>query len=104
MLHEVDAVGLQPLQRLIELPRRFLVRSPVDLRHQEDLLPVAVAERLAHARLARAVVVVPAVVEEVDAAVHGRADDPDGQLRVDVFESEMPASDADCGDSFPRLA
>src|SRR6202521_4502867 len=54
MLHEIDAIGLQPLERLVELPHRFRVGSPVDLRHQKDLLPVAIPERLSPARLARA--------------------------------------------------
>ncbi len=51
--------------------------SAVDLGHQEYLLAVAVAQRLAHAHFAVAAVVVPAVVHEVDAIVHGRADDLD---------------------------
>src|SRR5207244_9566850 len=97
---EIDTVGPQPPERLVELPRRFRVRSPVDLRHQKDLLPVAIAERLSHAGLARAVVVVPAVVQEVDATVDGRSNDPEAELLVDPFQSEMPASKADRGDSF----
>src|SRR5205823_758082 len=92
MLHEIDAIGLQPLERLVELPHRFRVRSPVDLRHQKGLLPVAVPERVSHAGLTRAVVVVPAVVHEVDATVDGRSNDPDAELLVDPFQSEMPAS------------
>ena len=46
MLHEIDAVGLQPPQRLVELPRGFLPRAAVDLRHQEDAIAIAVAQRL----------------------------------------------------------
>src|SRR5207237_487404 len=42
MLHEIDAAGLQPFERLVDLPRRFRVRSPVDLRHQKDLPPVTI--------------------------------------------------------------
>jgi len=100
MLHEIDAIGLQSFERLVELPRRFRVRSPVDLRHQKDLPPVAVLERLPHADLARPVVVVPAVVQEVDATVDGRSNDPEAEMLVDPFQSEMPASKADRGDSF----
>ena len=100
MLHEIDAIGLQPFERLVELPHRFGVRSPVDLRHQKDLLPVAILERLSHAGLARAVVVVPAVVQEVDAAVDGRSNDPEAERLVDPFQSEMPASKADRGNAF----
>ena len=60
MLHQIDAIGLQTAQRLVELPRRLAFRAAVDLGHQEDLVAIAVAERLAHADLAGAVVVVPA--------------------------------------------
>src|SRR3989442_9684747 len=100
VLHEIDAIGPQPLERLIELPRRFRVRLAVDLRHQKDLLPVAIPERISHAGLARAVVVVPAVVQKVDTTVDGRSNDPEAELLVDPFQSEMPASKADRGDSF----
>src|ERR1700687_4910935 len=88
MLHEIDAIGPQPLERLGALPPRFRVRPPVDLRHQKDLLPVAIPERLSHAGLARAVVVVPAVVQEVDATVDGGSNDPDAEPLVDAFQSE----------------
>ena len=60
MLHEIDAIGLQPAQRLVELPRRLRFDAAVDLGHEEDLLAVAVPERLAHPDLALALVVVPA--------------------------------------------
>src|SRR2546423_5827055 len=63
MLDQIDPVGLQPPQRFVKLPRRFLPRSAVDLGHQENLLPVAVAESGSHAPLAGAVVVVPAVIQ-----------------------------------------
>src|SRR5258708_20661778 len=100
MLHEIDAIGLQPFERLVELPHRFHVRSSVDLRHKKDFLPVAIPERVSHAGLARAVVVVPAVVQKVDATVDGRSSDPEAELLVDPFQSEMPASKADRGNSF----
>src|ERR1700676_2669282 len=90
MLHEIDAIGLEAFERYLELPHRFCVRSPVDLRHQKDLLPVAIPEGLPHAGLARAVVIVPAVVQEVDATVDGRSNDPDAELLVDAFQSEVP--------------
>src|SRR5580704_6690928 len=104
MLHEIDAIGLQPLERLVELPHRFRVRPPVDLRHQEDLVAVAIPERLSHAGLARAAVVVPAVVQEVDATVDCRSYDSHAELLVDACQSEVPAAKADRGDSFPCAA
>src|SRR5256712_2124291 len=66
-LHEVDAVGLEPAERFLDLLRGALLAAAVDLGHQKRFLAIAVAERLSHAELARATVVVPALVEEVDA-------------------------------------
>jgi hypothetical protein len=76
-LHQVDVVGAESAERLVDLPRGGVAGAAVDLRHQEDLVAIAVEQRFAHALLARAAVVVPAVVEERDAAVDGGADDAD---------------------------
>src|SRR5437016_12465032 len=93
-LHEFDAVGLQSPERLVDLPRGTLLVAPVDLGHEKRLFAIAVAQRLSHAELARPAVVVPAVVEEVDAAVDGRAYDADGFLLVRL-PPEMVAAHAD---------
>ena len=45
-LHQIDDVGAEIAQALIDLRGRGLARPPVDLRHQEDALAVAVAQRL----------------------------------------------------------
>jgi hypothetical protein len=81
-LHQVDAIGLQPAQRLVDLARRALLAAAVDLGHEKRFVAIAVAQRLSHADLARPAVVVPTVVEEVDAVVDGRAHDADGLLLV----------------------
>jgi hypothetical protein len=75
VLQQIEVVGLQAPERLVDLPRRGLPGPAVDLGHQEDLVAVAVPERLAHADLAGAAVVVPAVVHEGDAAIDGGSDD-----------------------------
>src|SRR5438094_7133206 len=93
-LHEVDAVGLEPAQRLIDLLRRRVLVATVDLGHEKHVVAIAVAQRLSHAELARPTVVVPAVVEEVDAVVDGRAYDADGFLLVRL-PPEMVAAHAD---------
>ena len=96
-LQQVDVIGLQPLQRLVELPRGALLAPAVDLGHQKGFLPVAVAQRLAHPDLALAVVVVPAVVEEVEALVESGADDPDALLLVGLL-ADVGAAQAHHGD------
>src|SRR5258708_36902549 len=93
VVDEMDGGGLQTFQRFVELPRRFRLRAAVDLRHQEGLRAIAVAERLAHADFARAFVVVPAVVEEVDAAIDGGANDPNAEVFLHRLEPEMPAAE-----------
>src|SRR3989454_7184074 len=69
-LHEVDAVGLEPAQRLIDLLRRRVLVATVDLGHEKHFVAIAVAQRLSHADLARPTVVVPAVVVEVRSEEH----------------------------------
>ncbi len=82
MLHEVDVVGLQAFEAVVELFVRLGRRPAVDLGHQEDFLAIAVAQSFAHADFTAAHVVVPRVVEEGDAAVDGRANDLDAVLFV----------------------
>src|SRR5437016_1142057 len=93
-LHEVDAVGLEPAQRLVDLPRRGLLVATVDLGHEKRLVTITVAQRLSHTDFARSRVVVPAVVEKVDTAVDGRAHDADGLLLVRL-PPEMVAAQPD---------
>ena len=77
MLHQVDAVRLQALQAFVNLFGCELLRAPVNLRHQEHLVAVTIAQRFAHPDFAAAVVIIPAVVHEVDAAIDGAANDAD---------------------------
>ncbi len=79
-LHQVDVIGLQPLQRLVELATVGALLA-VDLGHQENLLAVAVPQSLPHPDFALAVVVVPAVVQKLMPVSIGGANDPDALLR-----------------------
>ena len=45
-LQQIEVVGLEPLQRLVDLPGSRRAVAAVDLRHQEGLAPVAVASAL----------------------------------------------------------
>src|SRR5271169_6377160 len=58
-LKEVDHVRLQASERLLNLPGSGVLIPSIDLCHQEDFLPVTIAERLAHSDLADAAVVIP---------------------------------------------
>jgi len=93
-LPEVDDVGLQAFEAVFEmLPGPLGVAGAV-LGHEEDLLAFAVGlEGLAHDGLAAAVVVVPGVVEEVDAVVDGGVHDLDGFLLV-LDGADVPAAQA----------
>ena len=102
-LHQVDVIRLQPQEAFVDLPGRGRLGATVDLGHEEDLLAVAVAQGLAHADLAGAVVVVPAVVHEGDAAVDGAADDPDA-LGFVLLSSDVMAAQADGRDLHPRAS
>ncbi len=98
-LDEVDHVGLEAAEGLLELLVVLVGGAAVDFGHEEDLLAVAVAEGLAHADLGDAVVVVPAVVDEGDAAVDAGVDELDAFGGV-LLLAEMVAAHADGGDAF----
>ncbi len=94
-LDQVQVVRLEPRQRLVELTGRRGFGTAVELGHQEHFPPVAaLRQRLAHADLAVAVVVVPAVVQKVDAPVHARVDELD-PLGVAVGAADVEAAHAD---------
>src|SRR5436190_8522972 len=100
MLYEIDAIDFQAPERFVELARGFFLGSAVDLRHEKRLVAITIAECFAHADLAGAVIVVPAVVQKVDATIDRGAHDADGQRLTDMLESEMPAANANGGNFF----
>src|SRR5256885_5908813 len=103
-LHQVDAVSLQALKTCVDLPGGFRLGTAIDFVHQEDLLTVAVLKRFAHADLARAFVVVPAVVHEGHAAVDGLADERNRLVLGNRRLADVPATQADDGDAFACAA
>src|SRR6266404_3848625 len=90
-LQQVDPVGLEPAQGLLELCGRSLSVAAVDLGHQQHSLPVAVPQRFAHADFARAVVIVPAVVQEINAVVDGGANNAKTLLLVSLLTNVIAA-------------
>ena len=78
-LPEIEVVGSQPFQRLVQLPHRHARVAAVraDLGHEEDAL-APVGDRPAHANFTLALVVLPGVVHEGDARVDGRVNDLHG--------------------------
>src|SRR5271169_6893278 len=94
VLQEVDRVRLQTLQGFDDLPGRGSLRAPVELRHEENALSVAIAESLAHPALALPIVVVPAVIHERDPPVDRAADDADRFVRV-LWMTKVIAPEAD---------
>src|SRR2546425_2017625 len=68
------------------------------------MIAVAVTQRFAHAFLTSAFVVVPAVVEKVDASIDCRTNNANCQLLINLFQTEMPAANPDCGNLFSRAS
>src|SRR5438094_2638358 len=97
-LQEVDDVRLEPPERLLDLPGGRRPRLPVDFGHQEGSFAVAVPEGLSHSDLTPALIVVPGVVEEVDARVDRGADDADAPRLREVRLSKVEPAEADRGD------
>ena len=97
MLYEIDTIDSETLQRLIELPGRFLLRTAVNFGHEKCFLAISVAECFPHADLAGPFVVVPAVIEKIDTPINCRADDLNGEPLIHMLETQMPAPDSDSG-------
>ncbi len=93
-LDEVDHVSLEAAEGLLKLSVVFVGGAAVHFGHEEDLLAVAVAKGLPHADFGDAVVVVPTVVHEVDAAVDAGVDELDA-LGGFLLSADMVASHAD---------
>src|SRR5438128_2677365 len=104
MLDQVDTVHLQTLERFIQLPGRLLLRTPIDFRHDKRLIPVAITKCRTHANLTGAIVVIPTVVEKVDALIYRRPNNTDGELFINVRKPEMPASNPNGRHLFPCAA
>src|SRR2546422_9713364 len=103
-LQEVDDVRLEPSERLLDLPGGRRPRLSVDFGHQEGSLPVSVPEGLSHADLAPPVVVVPGVVEEIDARVDRGAQDANALRFPEVWLAEVEPAEADRGDALSGAA
>ncbi len=97
MLEAVHTVGPEPPQRFVDLPGGSGSVSSVDLGHEKRPGAIPVLQRLPHAQLALALVVVPRVVQEIDAGVDGGANDADalrlGQVRLAEVVSPMPMAE-----------
>src|SRR5712691_7816594 len=103
-LQEVDDVRLEPSERLLDLPGGRRPRLPVNLGHQEGSLAVALPEGFPHPDLAPPVVVVPGVVEEIDAGVDCGTNDTNALRLRELRLAEVEPAEADRGDSLPRAA
>src|SRR5467141_754530 len=84
-LQQIDPVSLKSAQRLVDLTGSGGFGAPVDLGHKKGLLAIAVAQRVAHADFTLAAVVVPAVVEKIDALIEARADDANAFLGIHLI-------------------
>ena len=103
VLEQVEVIGLQPLQRLVNLAGCFLAGAAIELGHQENFVAVSTLERLSHAHFTGAVVVVPGIVHEVDAAIDGSVDEANGVLLGKRLLPKVEATHADHGNMHPGL-
>src|SRR5213595_1549970 len=71
MLDQIDVVDSKATQRFFKLFARLLLGPSIDLGHHKRTVAVAVTQCPAHAFFTRAIVVVPGVVEEVNASIDG---------------------------------
>src|SRR5215471_2735433 len=102
-LKQVDTVGLQAPKRFFELAAGRGFISSVDLCHQESLFAIAVPERFAHTNFALAAVVVPAVVQKVDALVESLSNNRDALVGIYLL-TEVISADSNQRDFFAGAA
>ena len=76
-LDQVDAISLKSPKRLVDLSGGGSFVASIDFRHQKCLFAITIAQSFSDPNLARAIVVIPTVVEEIDAAIQSRPDNPD---------------------------
>src|SRR5580700_3080874 len=91
-LNQIDSIGLQPAERVVQLLRGGPGVAPIKLGHQKYLLAVAVAQGFADSDLADAAIVIPAVIEKVYTAVDSHSDDSNAFCRGDVWPAEVIAA------------
>src|ERR1039458_391794 len=90
-LQQIDHICLQAAQRLLNLPGSGVLISAIDLCHQEDLLPVTIAERLPHPDLADAAVIIPAIIHEGDTVIDCGAKQTDAPNGILLFPDVVTA-------------
>src|SRR6266446_4305028 len=98
-LEKIDPLSLKAAQRLVDLTGSSGFGAPVDLGHQKCFLAITVAQRVAHADFTLAAVVVPAVVEKIDAFIEARADDTNAFLGIRLI-AKMIATEPNERDFF----
>jgi hypothetical protein len=98
MLNQIDPFNPEPPERLIQLPGGFLSRSAVDLRHEKTLFTISIAQRFPHPNFAGAFVVIPGIVEEIDPSIYRSSNDPNSQVLINIWKSEVPSTNPNRGD------
>src|ERR1700726_247482 len=103
-LNQIDSIGLEPAERVVQLLGGGRCVAPIKLGHQKYFLAVPVAQGFAHSDFADAAVVIPAVIEKVYTAVESRADNSDAFCLGDVRPAEMIAANPYNRDFFAGAA
>ena len=102
-LPEVEVIGTQAAEAVVEAPLRALVVPLAVLGHQEHLRAPAVGQRAPHHLFGPAVVIIPAVVEEGHALVDRGVHDANGFGWV-LDRPDVPAAQAENRHSLSRAA
>src|ERR1700683_3098487 len=93
-LQQVEVVGLQTAKGLFDLLRGRFFGVAVDFGHQEGLVAITIEQRFAHAYFTLAIIVVPAVIEEINSAIERGTDDTNAFL-LGRLPAHMPTTEAD---------
>jgi len=103
-LNQIDPIGLQPAERVVQLLCGGLGVAPINLGHQKYFLAVPVAQGFAHSDFADAAVVIPGVIEKVYTTLDSHSDDSNALSFGDVWPPEMIAANPYNRDFLVRAA
>src|ERR1700688_3714671 len=103
-LNQIDPIGLQPAERVVQLLCGCPGVASIELGHQKYFLAVSVAQGFAHSDFADTAVVIPGVIEKVYTTLDSHSDDSDALCLGDVWPAEMIAANPYNRDFLVRAA
>src|SRR6516165_1381074 len=102
-LQQVNVVSPKAPERFLELAGGAGLCASIDFRHQEGFFTITILEGFPHTNFALSAVVVPAVVQEVDAFIEGLSNNCEALAGIGLL-TEVITTDTNHRNAFARTA